>query len=100
MMTRTQIKISGEVYTIIRDGGLIRDGGGYCLYASSINDDLFRDDPPGEIRPLCGRYMFKTKKQAIKMAEQVAKRRQQIKAAQRQAELQEELDAITARFSY
>ena len=98
MSTATKINISGETYTIIRDGGLIRNGGGFALYASSINDDLFADN--AEIRPVCGRYFFKTKKQAIKMAEQVAERRQQIQAAQRQAELQEELDAITARFSY
>ena len=98
MTTATKINISGETYTIIRDGGLIQDGGGYSLYASSISDDLFADN--AEIRPVCGRYFFKTKKQAIKMAEQVAERRQQIKAAQRQAKLQEELDAITARFSY
>jgi len=94
MSTPTKIKISGEVYTIIRDGGLIRDGGGYCLYASSINDDLFRDDPPGEIRPLCGRYMFKTKKQAIKMAEQVAERRQQIKHAEAVAQHRAFMDSI------
>ncbi len=98
MNTATKINISGETYTIIRDGGLIRNGGGFSLYASSVNDDLFTDN--AEIRPVCGRYFFKTKKQAIKMAEQVAERRQQIKAAQRQAELQEELNAITARFSY
>ena len=90
-----KIKISGEVYTIIRDGGLIRDGGGYALYASSINDDLFRDNQ--EIRPLCGRNLFKTKKQAIKMAEQVAERRQQIKreiSIAWQRKVQAELRAI------
>tara|TARA_R110000824_G_scaffold150237_1_gene320818 strand:+ start:391 stop:678 length:288 start_codon:yes stop_codon:yes gene_type:complete len=89
---KTTIQLSGEFYTIIRDGGLIRAGGGYALYTSSINDDLCRGDD--EIRPLCGRYLFKTKKQAIKMAEQCAERRQQIKAAKKVAEFRALLASV------
>ena len=101
MSNPTKIKIAGEYYTIIFEKlsfACVDGDRGYCLYTTSFEDDLFRDEQ--EIRPLCGRWSFKSKKQAIKMAEQVAERRQQIKTAQVQLKFQEELDAITARFSY
>ena len=83
-MSSNTIRLSGEYYTIIRDGGLIRDGGGYNLITTSIKDEVFLDNQ--EIRPVCGRGLFKTKKQAVEMAKQVAARRNQIKVAKKTAE--------------